>query len=233
MANTETRYSTDHGATMAAARTVGVSGSGDHGIDTIKVGNVVLAGAVDNVKTATSGGVYGNEANGAIAGSVAVLLLIPYFQFNSTTPNISEATPEYLLGASIAVAGAVLWRVADGGKTDITLLIGGFNAVPVGANSGAFSWYDGGKFALVVSAFGVRHLLTTTDGGTNWTDRGAIDAGAVYVRMNKADRVSTDLFIADGGAGPAYSLNFGAGLIHQPWPSADNVILIEPYSGIG
>ena len=228
-----TIYSTDHGATIDSAEIVGTSPANHGGIDTIKVGDVVLAGQSAKVRTAQSGGVYADEANGAVAGSNPAMMVIPYYRFNSTTKNISDATPEYLLGADVAVGGAALWRVTDGGKADVSKTIGAVLGLVTHPNAGAFSWYDNGKYAVLVNVSGVIHLITSTDGGTNWTDRGAIDADAIYVRMNKADPVSTDLFIADGGAGPAYSLNFGADIINQPWPSADNVILIEPYSGIG
>ena len=228
-----TVYSTDHGATLDSASTVGESPANVGGVDTVKVGDVILAAADAQVRTAQSGGAYSDETNGALVGSDPTLIVIPYFQFNSSTPNINDATPEYLLGADVAVSGASLWRVTDGGKADVSITLTAVLTLITHPNAGHFCWHDNGKYAVLVNRSGTMHLVTTTDSFTANTDRGAIDADAIYVRMNKADLAGLHLFLADGGAGPAYSLDFGATIVNQPWPSATDVIIIEPYSGIG
>lgn len=133
----------------------------------------------------------------------------------------------------VAVGGASLWRVTDAGKTDVSITIVAVLTLITHPNAGHFCWHDNGKFVVLVNRSGTMHLVTTTDSFTANMDRGAIDADAIYVRMNKADLAGAQLFLADGGAGPAYSLNFGADIINQPWPTTDDVIIIEPYSGMG
>lgn len=227
----ETRYSTDYGATMAAAVAVGASPGAVLPLDTIKVGNVVLSGITAQVRTATAGGAYGNEANGALVGANPFMILVPFRDFGALTKNTSDATPEYLLGADVIdTAGETLYYVTDAGQTAITPSSGGVDGVPVGPEAAAMSFANGTKIALLARvALGAAHLFTTINTGGAWTDRGAIQNLSRMVRMRRTDSAAVQLFIAAGADGPTYSPDFGATLITKPWPSTDAVKGCEVY----
>lgn len=225
-----TRTSTDFGTTWGAEVVVGTSPTAPGAADTIRVGDVILAAASEQVRTAAIGGAYSDETNGDLSGADPALLLIPLRDFGAATKNTSEATPEYLLGTSdIDGSGETLYRVTDAGKTAITPTISGVDALPVGPEAAAIPYANSSKIALLATVSGVVHLLTTANGGSSWTDRGALANDAWSVRMRRSDRAALQLFIADGADGPAYSPNFGATIIHKPWPSSDPVIGCEVY----
>lgn len=225
-----TRRSTDYGATFAEEVIVGVSPGAPGAVDTIRVGDIILAGASNQVRTATSGGAYADETNGALVGANPALILIPFRDFGALTKNTSDVTPEYLLGTdTVDTGGETLYYVTDSGQTAITPVVGGVDAIPVGPEAAAMSYVNGSKIALLATISGAVHLLTSTNTGNTWSDRGALDVGARSVRMRRTDGAAVQLFIAAGADGPIYSPDFGATLIAKSWPSTDAVLGCEVY----
>jgi hypothetical protein len=211
------RYSTDHGAHWSGRLAVGTELTEPAGFDAIKVGSTSLAAALGNVKVATTlGGTYSNFAGAAVT---AVTIGIPYRKFSGTTKNYSTSTPDALIGTA-----TTLYKVVAGMATDITPA----GAVPLGPNSAGFSQFSGLRFAVLLSVSGTTHLYTTTNGGTSFTDRGAV-SGALYVRMRKGDKNGKQLFVS-GGATLKYSKDFGATLVNRQKPVAGGLLGIEVYS---
>lgn len=221
-------YSEDYGATFASPEVIDVNGGG---FDTVKVGDVALAGGVGQVYKASAGGAwaaYGDPLPDA--ASVPTCIWIPYINFSSTSTKNSSTSPQYLVGLSSLTAGnESLYRVTAAGTvfTDITPLRSGVYGVPVGENSLAMSMRNGNKIAGIFSFSGTRRLYTSTNAGTSWVDRGVVGTGAQSVRFRRGDRNATQLCIGNGSTGLTVSQNFGSTILAKTNPSENAITFAD------
>ena len=197
--NITTRFSTDYGETFDPEETAGTSPGFNVGIDTQKVGTVVLVGMDGQVVKASAGGSYSAYGDPLPTGAVPAALWIPAKQFGGTTNN-SGANPQYLVASDVLTAGnESLWKVTASGVTftDITPQISGDYGVAVSPDCIAMSWGSGSKIAALMDFDGDIHLVTSTNAGGTWSDRGVFNPGSNYVRFRKSDAQALQLFIAN------------------------------------
>ena len=224
----ETRYSTDRGASFGAAVSVGAPiGTEQGGGDMQLVGTKVLAGSAGAVRVATSGGAYANETNSPASG---VAIKIPRYRIGGTSDNTDVAQPDYYVGANAEVTSETLWSVkAATGATAVT---------PDGTASGELifnpqgldvAFYDSNRVAVLTSKVGVITLWTSTNGGSTWSDRGAMGVGTSHVRFRKGDTSGTQLFLADEDSGVGVSSDFGANIEYKASPDVGVVKGVEVY----
>lgn len=230
------RYSTDRGATWAAAIAVGTSAGAIAGGDTIKIGTVSLFGADNQIKkNTTNGGAYSNYGIAMASGTDPTAIVIPRYIFGSaSTTNASTNTPEYLVGSTALSAGnAGLWKVTSSGATftDITPVLTGQYGKAQTANCLAMPWRSGSRIAAILTFNTTRHLVTSINAGAAWTDRGALTATADYIHYRKGDTTLNQLFgigYADATK-PFYSPNHGAALYEKTSPTTDDLLGIQVY----
>jgi len=217
---TETRYSTDDGASFATKRTVGTLGSGSAaGADVIAIGDVILAGGSGKVRTATSGGAYSDETNSPTTYT-PTLIAVPFFQIGSTsTKNISVAAPHYLAGSALQASGESFWKVAGAAGVDITPSA---TAVIFSPQGGACSQWSGSVFAVLAQEGVNVKLFTTTNAGSSWTDCGTVNVGTTHLRMRKGDNTAAQLFLAGGVI--YYSADRGATITQRDSPTTGRVV---------
>lgn len=212
------RYSSTYGQTWSGEVSVGTSPGSSGGFDRIVIGNTSLAAADAQVEAAsTLGGSYSNEANGAVAGTYPLAILIPSHKQNSTSlTNYNAAQPEYVLATPALVSGASVWWVKPAGKTDITPTITGNKGLAVSPDCLA-SW-RGTLLAALLSFAGTRHLIVSINGGTNWTDRGAVGANANCIKTRRRAISAGQLFFTDSAV-VKYSANQGASIVSKTTPA--------------
>lgn len=223
------KYSTNYGASFATTVTVGDSPGVFFGVDTQKVGTVVLIGTAGQVVKATSGGAYSAYGDPMPTGSAPSAIWIPAKQFGGTTNN-GGANPQYLVASSVLTASdESLWKVTASGVTftDITPQIGGVYGVAVSPDCIAMPWGSGSKIAAIMDFGGDIHLVTSTNAGASWTNRGQINDDALYVRFRKGDTQALQLFISNGDE-LTVSPSLGANLISKSIAS-DEIIGVEPF----
>lgn len=183
------RYSTDYGATFAAAVAVGATPGSIGGFDVQRSGTVSYAAAANKVrKASTLGGAYSDFIN--TTGASPVCIIIPWYTRNSTTAkNTTTATPDCLvaLDAADSNGGALYWVAGGTGvKTDITPTAG-----MTFDNANCITTSYGTHIAVFGKIAGVYHLYTSTNGGTAWTDRGILTTPG-FIRGRRLDnRVAT------------------------------------------
>lgn len=233
-AGAQTRYSTNYGASFSPARSVGTSLSLFGGMDTIRIGVPVLAGASGQTKIATSaGGAYSSYGNAMPAGAHPQAIHLNRLQFSSSTPNVSTNTPQYLVASGTLSSNQALWKVISGTLTDITPDFGGNFFKAVSPNCITMPWWSGSKMAVIGDFNGTRRLKLSTTAGVSWSNGGsALSSNATYIRYRKGDRQMRQLFIAD--TVPVFSPDHGGTLYAKTHPSplgsiVDPLILIEAY----
>jgi hypothetical protein len=221
-------YSIDNGANWSGAVAVGASPGADGGFDAFRVGSTSLAAMVDHIKKATtSGGAYSNYTS---VGQPAVLIVVPYYKFGTTTKN-SGSTPDYLLGTNALDGGEALWKVTASGatKTAITPSISGTKGLCFSPNCVAVWDGNPSRIAAILLFSGVAHLMTSTNAGTSWTDRGALSVSSVgYIRFRRGDLTGNQLFWIDG-ATIRISQDFGVTKTTKLTPTTDNLQWLEVY----
>jgi hypothetical protein len=196
--NISTSYSTDGGATFASAVSAGATPSGDGGIDTQRIGNLVFAGIDAKIRQATDGGTYSDTTNGATTGTFAKLIRT-YGQLGT----------KLIFGTASAISGDTLWKI-DGGLTAITPNDGSTDGLVVSDNC-LDMWITSDSVIVGVFNFGGTYKLArSSDGGNSWSFVTTnIDSGSRYLRVRQSDTqrkqvyiLNTDdtLYSSDGGA---------------------------------
>lgn len=220
--STSTRYSSDNGATFASPVTAGTDAYAMGGLDTERVGLPFLIGTTGQVKIATTlGGTYSAYGSATPTGTEPNAIVIPRYQFGSTTTgNISTNTPQYLMGSSIlGASNKAILKVTSSGATftDITPLIGSDYGLTVGSRSLAIPWRSGSRIAGVLQFGSLPRLVVSTNAGASWTDRGVLDTTARMVTYRKGDVAMKQLYLTAGQ--PAYSPDHGASIKLKAFPS--------------
>lgn len=218
------RYSTDGGATWGTAIDLLTSPGSFGGFDTIRIGVSSLAAADGTVLVATTAGgaysAYATMPTGAQAGCI----VIPRYQFGSTSVgNTATSTPQFLVGSPALTAGnAALWKVTGSGATftDITPYDGAHYGTVVSANALAMPWYSGSIIAGLFDFNGTRKLCVSINAGASWTIKTTgIDAAADYIQFRKGDKTMRQLFFANGDH-IVYSKDRGVTLATRTYPQA-------------
>jgi hypothetical protein len=185
--------STDGGATWSSTIAVGSTPGSVGGFDTQRSGTVsYAAGAGAVFKATTLGGAYSSWFSMPSSAN-PVCLITPYYKRNSSTLNTSTSTPDVVAAGD---NGQLLW--IDGAAataTDITPP--GMTAFD---NANCVTVLTGSRLACFGKVSGIYHVFTSINGGTSWTDRGAVTSpGFIRCRRND-ERVSPNgqLFLAEG-----------------------------------
>lgn len=222
--NAAVAFSGDGGETFAPAVSVGASPGLTGGFDMVRVGAASFAGMDNEVKAASSlGGAYASTTGGGTGSTQPVLILVPWFDWASDTATNYDAPYNWLLGADGLDSSHCLWTVTGGGtKTGITP--SGATAM-VGPDC-ATTW-KGKKMAVIASVSGTRKLFTTTNAGSAWTDRGAVNAASSYIRVRRLSSTGSQLYFNSAG-NVGYSGNFGASITYKAVPTG-TVLGVEAY----
>lgn len=233
----ETKYSTDRGATWAAADAVGSPPGSFGGIAAITIGAAVLAGADNQVMIATSGGgAYSAYGSAMPTGADPNALLIPRRTFGSTTGNNSgTSTPEYLVASAALTAGnAALWKVTASGATftDITPTTGGQYGKAVSARCLAMPWYNGLRIITLLQYGSNRKLAVSVNTGSTWAFSANLNASANWLAIRKGDQQMKQCWIANGTDGVGYCANYRAAtpvVVNKAVPTDNPIIGVEIY----
>lgn len=222
-------HSADHGATFDSPTTVGTYPDNPGGFDVIYIGSASIAAAnAQTYKATTLGGAYTTlGADGATTGADPSFVLIPWYDWGSTTTkNINTTTPDYMLGSTALVSSHCLWRAeGGGGRTGITPT--GATAAP-GPN--CVTTWKGTKAAALLSKSGTRTLFySTTIGSTDtWTDAGSVNSAADYIRVRRKTGTGAQLFWNNGSA-VAYRPTFGGTTASKTTPDTGTILGVEPF----
>lgn len=225
-----TRYSSDYAATFGDIRTSGAA-SFITAPAAIQIGTTALIGSSGQVRKATSGGTWADYGSVTPTGTQPTALLLPRYQFGSTTTgNVTTTTPQYLMGSSVlGASNKALLKVTASGVTftDITPFVTPDYGLVITNRSLAIPWWSGAKICGVLQFGSLPRLVTSSNSGTSWSDRGVLDTSAKMVVYRKGDTTAQQLFITNGG--PAYSPDFGASIITKTYPGDTAT---EPIIGI-
>ncbi len=216
-------YSTDNGATFGGAVNIGSPvPSAIGGFDVQRLGTVSIAAmALKTRKATTWGGAFSDDQTWTANPRCVVL---PWYTRNSTSALNSGSSPEYIVGLDAADgSGNTLYWVVGGTPVDITPEIGGVAGIVVSAD--ALTTWKGKYIAGLFNFSGVTHLMVSIDGGSNWTDRGVVDA--TYLRLRRLANTPGQLYAA--GATLKYSATFGNSLAAKTKPSSADLVFIEAY----
>lgn len=205
-------YSDDFGATFAAPESV--AALSPPGFDTIKIGLPSLVGTPGQVYiSTTAGGAYTPYGTLFPSGGEPNALLIPRFQFGSSSSgNVSTNTPEYLAASgTLAADGEALWKVTTSGSlfTGITPVRSSVEGLAIGRDSIEMSWQNAARILEVADFSGTVRLAVTVNTGSNWTFSSALSADAYALRVRKGDSQNKQAFIGNGSA-VAYVANYRA-----------------------
>lgn len=223
----QTRYSTDYGATFAAAVDVGTfPGGGFMGGDTSKIGTQIIATKDDQSRKASSGGAYSDYGSAIAQGAI----VIPRYEPASTTTDNSGSTPKHVVFASEISSSESMWYWNGASYTAITPTESSIEGLALSPHCIDMWWRNGNYMACIAAYEGSYRLKTSTNGGTSWTDRAALSDSAAYVRFRKGDTTGQQLFFSDGT--PYYSSNAGSTKQAKTYPESPTtapVLFIEPY----
>jgi hypothetical protein len=213
--------SIDSGATID---TITVEGSGypangcfdadDYNAGVIVVGagtTIHYANAYDDAATVELTGLTGLDGTAKV-----VCIRIPYLKLATQADNDTATSMQFIFGVDAAVSGKTLWGITFNASTgaiatqsDMTPIISATTYYVIGPN--ALVTYGGNtqRIAALVKPVGggSTRLIVSTNGGTSWTDRGAIDCLSV-----EFGSTGTELWLA-GAVGVRRSLDFGATLL--------------------
>lgn len=229
--NAQTAFSDDFALTFAAAESVGAA-AGDGGMDTVKVGAVALASQDGQVDKATTGGAWAAYGSALPATAIVGALVIPRYQFTSTTTTNSATTPEYLIFLpALDTAGESLYRVTSSGNTffGVTPIRSSVEGLSVSPNCITMFWRSGVKIVAIAEFAGaVRRLCCSNDTGATWTFSGTLDQDAVALTTRKSDVNSKQIFLTNG---PDLGICFDA-FLATPLISDRNIGLSDDLIGV-
>lgn len=220
--NAEARHSSDFGATIGSAVTVGTPPGPSGGFDVQRNGTVSYAAALNKIRKATTlGGSYSDLI--ALTSVNALCIVVPWYTRNSLTALNSGSSPEfiYVLDTPDGSGHTVYW-VVGGTPVNITPVISGSAGVATSQNC-ITVWK--GKYLAANLLFGSsQHLVTSIDGGSTWIDRGVINTP--YMRVRRQSTQPGQLFMA--GQDLEYTPNLGVTLVAKTKPVPSTLVFYEP-----
>lgn len=209
------RHSPDFGASWSAEYYPALGG----GIDTIKIGDGALIGNATTVQLADADDVGFVNYGGTIpVGAAPTAIFIPRLTFAGGS-NINTDTPVYLLASADVTAGNLsIWKVTASGVTftDITFSVGADEFEAVSEECIHMPWSSASRMAAIGMFGATVRLITSTSAGAVWSNRGALDATARYVRFRKGNTAGRQIYFTNGA--PGYSPDFGANLYLKSHP---------------
>lgn len=222
------RFSSNNGSTWGSNLLVGNSPGAAGGFDLVRQGTYSqAAGDQQSYQATTLGGSYTDYgADGDTTGAQPILIQYPWFKFGSNSTRNNSAPYDFVLGSSALVSSHCLWRVAgSGGRTGITP-----SGVTAMVSPNCSTTWKGTKIAVIGSVSGTRKLFTSTTLGSTdtWTDRGAINSAANYIRVRRLSSTGNQLFFT-ANTQIGYSANFGATLTYKATPSDGPLLGVEAY----
>lgn len=194
-------YSDDFGATFATPETL--TGLSPAGFDTIKIGTVSLVGTPGQVYISTTdGGTYTPYGTLFPTGGEPNAILLPRFQFGSTTSgNVTTSTPQYLVGSgTLAADGEALWKNTTSGSlfTGITPIYSGVEGLVIGRDSIEMPWQSGSRILEVADFSTAVRLAVSLNAGSTWKFSGALSDDAYALRVRKSDAANRQAFVGNG-----------------------------------
>lgn len=220
---TAVAYSSNDGATFAAPVNIGTPPGPIGGFDLSRFSDTSYAAIYRAVyKATTLGGAYSLDQSFT---ANPILIEIPWGKWGSLSLNNTGSSPDYCVGLDAPDAnGHTLYKISGGIQTNITPVISGNPGIPVSAN--CLTTYLGSYIALLASFGGTIHLVTSSNAGATWVDRGTL--AAIYARVRRlAPNVGQ---IAFAGTALDYTANFGVALSPKTKPSSDDLVFFEFYS---
>lgn len=220
------RYSSDYGATVGSALSLGSSPGGSGGFDLELIGAASLAAASGQVMIATTlGGAYSNAAGGTLSSGQPVALALPYRRFPHGATQYSATDPDYLLVGDTAIATASVWKVngATGVRTDITPVA---SATGIGANT--ITVYQTSSICyilVIINVSGAYELHRSLDAGATWS----LSRTCVFPTYMRYSRNNPAVVYLLDGATLYVSLNHGASWLADTLPST-NTGALDMYS---
>jgi len=221
------RVSTDYGATVGSAVTVGATPGALGAIDITRLGGATIAAAAGQVKIATTlGGSYSNAAGGTLSSGNPVSLVIPYRRLPHGATQYSATDPDYIVGGSAIISSSCLWDVdgTTGTKTSINPVAG---ATCVGPNL-LTVWQSSTtrKIAVVVSVGGVKKVYVWN--GTVWVFSKTV-TNPIFLRCRRGDPNGTQLYLLDGST-LYVSRDWGVTWLSRTLPSSNTAVFMDIYS---
>lgn len=215
------QYSSDYGGTFGGEIAVGDTPSLNiGGFDTQRSGGVSYAAYSGGVAKATSlGGGYSPWWTSPSGDPTCIIQ--PYFRRNSSTRNTAVSNPDAVVATT---TGKLYW--IDGStatETDISP-----SGVTVFDDPNCVSTHFGGHIACYGSVSGTFHLFTSTNGGTSWTDRGAVGTPG-FIRCRRKDESGA----ANGTNRGQLYLVRGDGYYSSKWAGSGMFIRNMPVSMTG
>lgn len=187
------------------------------------VGTHTYAAVAAQVReSATLGGTYSDDG-AALTSTAPRLLVIPTHVFTSSATKNTGANPDYLVGSGALVSSEALWR-DDGSRTAITPVVSSNSGLSISPNCAAM--WRGARIAALLSFGGTRRLVTTTNTGGAWSDRGAQDAAANHIRILPASKNGNELFWANN-THVRYSPDFGVTIRTKATPFSSGLLGVE------
>lgn len=225
--NAESQYSTDAGATWAAAVSAGtaVTDGTTAGFDTGKAASTaVYAGVTDKVVKSAAGGAYSDLTGASTSPEDPLCIYIPFYQFGTASTINSGTTPDTLIAPRAAVGGVTLWTYSGGSLTAVTP--GG--GVVASAHGAGVMWRDSDKLFAIMDDTTNQRLYTSSNGGTSWTNQGTID-NATYIAGRRGDTNARQLYIAGTGGTLWYVGDYSTISTRTSPFGSDDILGIEPY----
>jgi hypothetical protein len=224
---------TDDGGETFSPQTIGDAPGAFGGCDTIRIGDVCLAGIDGQVMKSSAGGAFAAYGSAMPTGGQPNAIYIPRFKFGTTDQTNTTSDPEYLVASDTLTAGnEALWKVTSTGTvfTDITPHDGTNYGLAVAHNCMSMHWKSGSKIAGVFQFGAGRKLAVSEDAGASWAFQ-VLNANALSVEFRKGDPSATKLYISNGN--PAYSPDLGDSVTTKAFPgdaSTNPILGMQIYS---
>lgn len=215
------KYSSNDGATVS---TIEIAGSGyaangcfdsdDYAAGVFVVGNGV---GIRYTSSYTGSASLLTGLTGLDDTAKVVCIRIPYLKLATQADNDTASSMQFIYGVDAAVSGKTLWGVTFNASTgaiiaesDMTPVISATTYRPI-SQPNALATYGGNtqRVALLATSGGATRLLVSSDGGTSWLDRGALDATSIEFISPANSGTGSQLFACGSAIGVRYSSNFG------------------------
>lgn len=199
-------YSSDQGATVSSAISIGAAPATVGGFDTGRLGTVTIGAADGLARIATTqGGAYSDYAT-LPTDNVATAVFIPRYSFLGANNGIGVSAPDFLFASETPASGTgnTLWTVTVGGTVfgNISPSDGGNKGIAISPNCLNIPWYSTAYLDILalLSFNGTKKLAVSTDGGTSWILSGALSANANYITTRRSDTLRRQVFLTNGSS---------------------------------
>lgn len=185
-------YSDDNGATLTNTIEAGLNPTTCHCFDVDDyAAGVFVVGAGTAIHYTDS---YSDASSTLLSGltglddtAKVVCIRIPYLKLATQADNDTATSMQFIYGVDTAVSGKTLWGITFNASTgaiiaesDMTPIISATTYRLI-SQPNSLSTFGGNTqiLAALVTSGGATRLIVSSNGGTNWTDRGALAATSV------------------------------------------------------